>query len=197
MPPERAAAAGGRGRRWRTPAVWLTLAALAAGAFALDRAGVFAPPPRTDAHGHALGAGPRFLVRTPIDRLAAAEIVVDGAAWRFDRGADGAWRRGADHGGAELSARIGAALEAFGRARIVREVTASREVKAYGVLAPRISVVLYADDSGVPRERYFFGDPAPDGLNRYVLIFGEFLVVTVPEYHVENLAALVASLGEG
>lgn len=194
MPAERTAA--GRRRRWRTPAVWLALAALGAGVFAMDRAGVFAPPPRTDAHGHALGAGPRFLVRTPADRLTAAEIVVDGAAWRFDRDANGAWRHGED-GGAELSARIGAALEAFGRARIVREVTASREVKAYGVLAPRISVVLYADDSDAPRERYFFGDSAPDGLNRYVLIFGEFLVVTVPEYHVENLAALVAGLGEG
>ncbi len=196
MPADRAAAAGPRRRRWRTPAIWLALAALAAGVFALDRAGVFAPPPPTDAHGHVLGAGPRFLVRTPIDRLAGAEIAIDGVARRFDRGANGAWRHG-ETGGAELSARIAAALEAFGRARIVREVTASRDVKAYGVLAPRMSVVLYADDSGVPRERYFFGDPAPDGLNRYVLIFGEFLVVTVPEYHVENLAALVASLGEG
>lgn len=175
----------------RAPAVWLLLAALAIGVIAMERAGVFAPPPPTDAHGHALDAGPRYLVGIPVDRWAAAEIVVDGAARRFDRGSDGLWRHGAA-GGAEESARIAGALEVFARARVTREVSASRDVAAYGVLAPRLSVALWTEDRDAPAARYAFGDLAPDELSRYVLLFGEFLTVTVPEYHAANLVDLAA-----
>ena len=182
-------------RRWRLPAVWLALAALAGGIIVLDRTGALAPPPRTDSHGHALDSGPRYLVRVPVADLTAAEIVVDGETWRFDRDEAGTWRHsagGADDPGA--AAHIALALEVFGRAQVTREITGSRDVKAYGVLTPGLSVLLYAG-GGVPAARYFFGDVAPDGFSRYVLVFGEFLVVTVPEYHAANLTTLAASFG--
>ena len=180
-------------RRFRAPAVWLALAALAVGAAALHRAGYLAPPPATDSHGHALGPGPRFLVSLPFERVAAAEIAFGETTRRFERDESGAWREGESRD-ADVSARIETALSAFGRARIVREITASPDVKAYGVLTPRLSVALWTRDAQAPAARYFFGDLAPDELNRYVLVSGEFLVVTVPEYHAANLIGLVGGL---
>ena len=187
-----ARAGRGRGRRWRAPLAWLALAALAAGIVAMDRAGVFAPAARTDSHGHALDRGPRYLVRLPAEQLTAAEIVVGGTAWRFDRDETGAWRHG-DGDNAGASARIENAIAVLTRAQITREITGERDVKAYGVLAPEISVLLHTGGGTAPAARFYFGDLAPDELSRYVLIFGEFLVVTVPEYHTANLVALTQS----
>ena len=39
------------------------------------------------------------------------------------------------------------------------------------------------------------GDLAPDGLSRYVLVAGQGMVVTIPNYHVANLTALLAGKG--
>ncbi len=188
-----AAAKPPRGRRFRAPMVWLAAAVLAAGLVAADRMDLFTPP-RTDAHGHALNKGPRWLVSLPGEQWTAAEITVDGEKRRVTRDGNGVWRH---DGSAAASAAIAQALEVFGRAQVMREITASRDVGAYGVLRPRVSVAVYTSGSSMPAGRYFFGDLAPDELNRYVLISGEFLVVLVPEYHVENLVSLTQVLASG
>ena len=184
-------AKAGSWRRFRALGVWAAAAALAAGIAVSEGAGLFAPPPRTDSHGHTIGQGPRYLVRVPMEQLTAVEIAVGEGVWRFDRGADGVWRHGGDDG-TDASARIEQAMGMFGRAQITREIGGSRDVKRYGVLTPEVSVSLFADDPESPAARYFFGDVAPDELSRYVLLFGEFLVVTVPEYHTANLTGLTA-----
>ena len=152
-----------RRRRLRTPAVWLVLAALAAGAAVFDHFG-----PREahdDGHGH--GAGPRFLVSAPIGSLAAAEIVFDGVLWRFERDGSGAWRHG-EARDADASARIAAAFDVLGRAQTVRELPEAGDPDLYGVSDPFLSLALWTRDAEAPA-RYLFGDMAPDGLNRYVL----------------------------
>lgn len=204
-------------RRRRTPAVWLALAALVAGAAALERVG-----PRDahdDGHGHGHGAGPRPLVSAPIAGLAAAEIVFDGARWRFERDGSGVWSRG-EAGDAEASARIAAAFGVLGRAQTVRQLSEARDPEIYGVSEPFLSLALWTREADAPA-RYLFGDMAPDGLNRYVLApraedepehgadghsghdhsdrhsdremgLGPEMV-TVPEYHTANLVGLVRS----
>ena len=212
-----------RRRRFRTPAVWLVLAALAAGAAVFDHVG-----PREghdDGHGH--GAGPRLLVSAPIGSLAAAEIVFDGALWRFERDGSGAWRHGETRD-ADASARIAAAFDVLGRAQTVRELPEAGDPDLYGVSDPFLSLALWTRDADAPA-RYLFGDMAPDGLSRYVLAAprGEHdseheaehdpehesehhpeheaehhpehdsehapEIMTVPEYHTANLVGLVRS----
>ena len=152
-----------RRRRFRTPAVWLVLAALAAGAAVFDHFGH--REAHDDGHGH--GAGPRLLVSAPIGSLAAAEIVFDGALWRFERDGSGAWRHGETRD-ADASARIAAAFDVLGRAQTVRELPEAGDPDLYGVSDPFLSLALWTRDADSPA-RYLFGDMAPDGLNRYVL----------------------------
>ena len=178
-------------RRFRALAVWLTLAALVAGAALFEHVGIHPPDDGHDDHGH--GSGPRALLETPVESLAAAEIVMGDALWRFERDPAGAWTHGA---AGDPEGRIAAALSVLGRARIVRELPAARDVERYGVAAPQLSLALRPHGADTPA-RYVFGDLAPDGLNRYVLVAGESLVVTVPEYHTDNLIGLVRSFEPG
>ena len=213
------AGAATRRRRLRTPAVWLVLAALAAGAAVFDHVG-----PREahdNGHGHGHGAGPRLLVSAPIGSLAAAEIVFDGALWRFERDGSGAWSYG-EARDADASARIAAAFDVLGRAQTVRELPEAGDPDLYGVSDPFLSLALWTRDAEAPA-RYLFGDMAPDGLNRYVLAAPPVEhdsehdpdheaehdpehesehesehgpeMATVPEYHTDNLVGLVRSFG--
>ena len=154
-----------RRRRFRTPAVWLVLAALAAGAAVFDHVGH--REAHDDGHGHGHGAGPRLLVSAPIGSLAAAEIVFDGALWRFERDGSGAWS-GGDARDADAAARIAAAFDVLGRAQTVRELPEAGDPDLYGVSDPFLSLALWTRDADAPA-RYLFGDMAPDGLSRYVL----------------------------
>lgn len=214
-----------RRRRLRTPAVWLVLAALAAGAAVFDHFGHREAHDDGHGHGHGHGAGPRFLVSAPIGSLAAAEIVFDGALWRFERDGSGAWRHG-EARDADASARIAAAFDVLGRAQTVRELPEAGDPDLYGVSDPFLSLALWTRDADSPA-RYLFGDMAPDGLNRYVLAAPRVErdsehdpeheaerhsdhesehdpdhgaehrpeMVTVPEYHTDNLVGLVRSFG--
>ena len=161
------AGAATRRRRLRTPAVWLVLAALAAGAAVFDRVGHREAHDDGHGHGHGHGAGPRPLVSEPIGSLAAAEIVFDGALWRFERDGSGAWS-GGDARDADASARIAAAFDVLGRAQTVRELPEAGDPDLYGVSDPFLSLALWTRDADAPA-RYLFGDMAPDGLSRYVL----------------------------
>ena len=144
----------------------------------------------------------KLLLPLPVDELGAIELGHAGTLHRFERGADGAWFYHLAHAASEAAhahsadpgaaQRIAAAFAALGRARIERRLPYDRNSREYGLAAPQVVLILYRKDSAQPLAQYAIGDVAPDTFSRYVHRVGSAEVVTIPNYQVENLLALVA-----
>lgn len=189
------------GGRPRLALVWGLLGLLLALIVATERADL-------------LGAGrerarpePRRLVPLAAERLGAVEVAEAGRRHRFERDPGGAWIYHGAHSGGEgahahavdpaAAARIEQSLGAFARARIERELGRVPDPGAYGVASPRVVILLYAPGASQPVVQYAVGDLAPDGLSRYVDVVGGPGIVTIPDYQVEQLLRLVATLAAG
>jgi hypothetical protein len=189
------------GIRPRQLVVWLLLLTLVAAIVVVERTGLLERP-RRDSHGHVAGEV-RMLLPVPVYDLGAVEVTVGGTVHRFERDDLGAWFYHAHTGEAgpqaththqtdpAAAARIEAALAAFGRTRIERELSLSEHVGDYGVTAPDMAITVYRQDETQPLARYAVGHIAPDTVSRYVMAVGSFAVVTIPNYQIENLQALI------
>ena len=184
----------------RVVVVWTILVALIGGVALLEvtervrRAG-----------DRAVGTDARALLVEPVERLGAVEVLAAGRLHRFERHASGAWLYHGRHSGAESaghehavdlaqSQRIGAVLEALGRARIERELPRTAGGPDYGVTAPQVVILLYRPREPQPLAQYAVGDVAPDTASRYVERVGSGRVVTIPTYQIDNVLALVAAM---
>lgn len=147
----------------------------------------------------------RMLLPVPMSQVHAIEIGHAGTMHRFERDASGAWFYHGVHTGREqghshetdpqAAARIGQALSGFGRAQRERELPAGAQGNPYGVVTPQTLVLVYRAANAPPLVQYAVGDLAPDGVSRYVLPLGSPTVLTIPEYHLQNLLLLVQSFG--
>ena len=63
----------------------------------------------------------------------------------------------------------------------------------YGVATPQMIVLIYALGDSTPLAQYAIGDVAPDTYSRYVLRLGSATVVTIADYQIDNLLALIRS----
>jgi hypothetical protein len=152
----------------------------------------------SDTGGHADG---RRLLPVPTDQVSALEIADAGRLHRFERDATGAWFYHGVHATTEaahthasdptLAASIERAVEAFGRTRIERDFALGRNGAAYGVASPEVVVLVYGARQSQPLAQYAVGHVAPDAVSRYVLVVGQPVVATIPNYQIDNLLALV------
>jgi hypothetical protein len=55
--------------------------------------------------------------------------------------------------------------------------------------------MVYRPKETQPLSRYAVGIVAPDKLSRYVLPVGGTQVVTIPEFHIDNLLSLIQAVG--
>lgn len=143
-----------------------------------------------------------LLLPMPVSELAAIEMAAAGALHRFERDAGGAWFYHGSHAASDAAhshqpdpaaaQRIGAAFEALGRARIERRLPYDGNSRQYGVAAPQMVLLLYRKGDARPLAQYAVGDVAPDTFSRYVQRVGIPEIVTIPNYQVENLVALIA-----
>jgi hypothetical protein len=213
-----AAAVSARKPGRRLVLVWVVLAALLGAILYAERADLVTLWNRqVDVHGH---SGPRDLVVVPLDELGAVEIVYQGTVHRFERDAGKLWFYHGAHAAQQAAhehqtdpaaaERIEKALAAFMRTRIERhfmldfaslgsspaqrELSGEHEVRDYGVRAPSMIVLLYLPAQIEPAARYAVGDVAPDSHSRYVQRLGSPEVVTIPNYQIENLQQLIASM---
>jgi len=148
----------------------------------------------------------RMLLPVPVDRVGAIEIADAGRLHRFERAANGAWFYHGVHTGGEsththaadpgLAERIGRTMAAFGRTRLEREFPLGPDAADYGVNTPEVVVVVYRPGQSQPLVQYAIGHVAPDTVSRYVLVVGRPVVATIPGYQVDNLLALVHSVGD-
>jgi hypothetical protein len=190
-------------RRSRLLAVWLLLVVLVGAIVVIEQTDLLGPPPGRDHHG---GSAARLLLPVPVDQLGAIEVIHARTLHRFERDAAGTWFyhvHGVDTGAAErhshtadpsLAPRIESAFAAFGRTRIERQFALQARAKDYGVTTPELLILVYRPDDTQPLAQYAIGDIAPDTLSRYVLMVGSAAVVTIPNYQIDNLRALIETV---
>jgi hypothetical protein len=184
--------------RRRVVIVWAVLVALIAVVAVLeftDNRARSAPSTAEDA---------RRLLPVPVEAVSAIEIMDAGTMHRFQRSEAGAWFYHGVHSASDgehshavdpvLAERIDAAVRAFARTRIERELPRQRDGHAYGVATPRMVILVYRPQETQPVVQYAIGDVAPDTVSRYVDIVGQRGVVTIPDYQIANLSALIQSL---
>jgi hypothetical protein len=183
-------------RRRGVVAVWAVLGVLLVGVAALELA-----DRRRPASDERIDT--RQLVPVPIVELGAVEIADGGRLHRFERDGAGTWFYHGVHAATQvahthgadpaLAERIEQVLAAFGRTRIERRFTLDREAGSYGLTPPALVVLLYRPRASQPLAQYAVGAVAPDTASRYVLLVGSHDVVTIPNFQVENLQALVTA----
>ena len=193
--------AGGavRGRR-KLAAVWLVLAALVAAIILIERS-----DRATQANGPASARDERMLIPIVIGEVGAIEVAHNGTLHRFERDTSGAWFYHGVHTGNEqqhahtsdpaTAERIGTALAGFGRARMERQFPLNVQNDEFGVTRPEIFIMVYRPRETQPLSRYAVGVVAPDKFSRYVLPVGSTHVVTIPEFHIDNLLSLIQAVG--
>lgn len=193
-------------KRFRALIIWLLLLVVVGGIVGLEQSGLLDPQVPVDEHGHVANA-PKMLLPTTVEQISVVEVSdANDAVHRFERNDDGAWFYHT-HESAEAAERphqhtvdpaqsglIGQALEVLGRTRIARNVGTGAQGEDYGVTAPIMVIAVYGEDQNRPLARYMVGDLEPDEFRRYVLIFGAFSIVTIPDYQVENLSQLIAAV---
>lgn len=183
--------------------VWLLLLVLVGAIVAIERTDFLGSQPDGDGHGE---REVRMLLPVPVEELGAVEITHAGAVYRFERDETGAWYHHA-HGDAGAEAqhvhqtdsaaaeRIEAAFAAFGRTRIERQLEPSEHTGDYGVTEPDMVIAIYRQFEPQPLAGYAVGHVAPDTVSRYVMTVDSSAVVTIPNYQIENLLALIEAAG--
>ena len=189
----------GRGRG-KLAAVWLVLAALVAAIVLIERS-----DRATEANAPASARDERMLIPLAIEEVGAIEVAHNGSLHRFERDTSGAWFYHGVHTGneqqhahtsdPETAARIATALAGFGRARMERQFPLNVQNDEFGVTRPEIFVMVYRPRETQPLSRYAVGVVAPDKFSRYVLPVGSTHVITIPEFHIENLLSLIEAVG--
>lgn len=181
----------------RLVVVWLLLAILAAGIVVLEMR-----EPDTD--GPVAATGERWLLPVEITEVSAIEVMKKGTLHRFERDANGIWYyhgihadTTGEHGHVTdpvAAEKIDTALVGFSRAQKERDFPLNVENDEFGVTRPEIFILAYGLKDPQPFVRYAVGTVAPDNVSRYILEVGSAEVVTIADFHIDNLLNLIAAI---
>ncbi len=179
--------------------IWAVFAALAAVIF-LNVREEAAGPQTTARHD------PKWLLPIAYGELGAVEIMHKNGMHRFERDAGGKWfyhgAHGADTGEHQhradpaLATTIGKAMAMFSRTQKEQSVPLLDAGEEYGVVKPEMLILAYRQSVTEPVLRLAVGSVTPDGYARYVLPLGAREAVTVPNYQVTNLLAMIDAAGK-
>ena len=142
-----------------------------------------------------------WLLPAPMEKLGAIEIMVKGSMHRFERDAEGRWfyhgahdASKAEHGHStdpQMAALIDKAMIAFGRVQREQKIAIKAGEDEYGVTRPDVFILVYLPKADSPLASYAVGTIATDRVSRYILPVGAADIVTVPDFHIKNLLALI------
>jgi hypothetical protein len=143
----------------------------------------------------------RALLPIPVSQVGAIEILHAGVLHRFERDPTGAWFYHGVHQAAQaahphqadpaMAKRIESAFAGFDRTQTERQLPLAQGGKEYGLTAPQMLILVYRPREQQPLAQYAVGDVAPDTYSRYVMIVGRPNVVTIANYQIDNLLALL------
>jgi hypothetical protein len=184
-----------RGLRPRLIAVW-GLLLLLIGAIAVVELGDFG-----SSVGLSEARDSRALLPIPMDQVGAIEILHAGVLHRFERDPAGAWFYHGVHRAAQaahphqadaaMAKHIASAFAGLNRAQIERQLPLEQGGKEYGLTTPQMLILVYRPKEQQPLAQYAVGDVAPDTYSRYVMVVGRANVVTIANYQIDNLLALI------
>jgi hypothetical protein len=174
--------------------IWTVLSALAVVIYIGERQ-------RSEELGIANQRIVHWMLPAPIQDLGAVEIMVKGSMHRFERDAEGLWfyhgmhdASKAEHGhrtDPQLAAVIDKAMISFGRIQREQKIAVKAGEDEYGVTRPEIFIMVYRHKAEEPLARYAVGTVATDRVSRYILPVGAADIVTIPDFHIQNLLALI------
>ena len=178
-----------------TPA-WLVVFAIAVAAIVWQVIRPSAPPEHDE---HAAAVSP--LVDLDAESWSAVELLGPNGMQRVERDGAGRWLLHGEVAGeaarhqhradATSADRIASVFGAFARARIERVLpVAAAGLSAYGLDRPDWIVLIHGTEKRPPLTLEV-GQVAPDGLSRYVRLPRDGRVVTVTNFQIEGVLALL------
>ena len=187
-------------RRNKLAIIWIAVIALAAVIFVKERELSLAVE---EPDGHE----PKWLVTVPFDEIGAIEILRKGQLHRFERDDKKVWfyhgqqddpnAKDHAHRADPLAATtIAEAVAIFSRTRKEQNIPLQPGKDEYGVSRPDILIMIYRPKNSEPAARYSVGTVSPNGYSRYVLPVGANEAVTIPEYQITNLMAMIDAVSK-
>jgi len=149
----------------------------------------------------------KFLLPLPLEQIGAIEILRKGQLHRFERDETGAWLYHGQQDEANAAAHTHRAdplvastktqaITMFSRTQKEQPIPLKPGQDEYGVSRPDILVMVYALKATDPITRLAVGTVSPDGYSRYVLPVGANEAVTIAEYQLTNLVAMINAVAK-
>lgn len=189
------------GRKQKLAIIGVVLAALAVVIFIKEReyiASIESPAGALDE---------KWLFPIPLQEVGAIEVMRKGQLHRFEKDDAGTWFYHGQQDGpnaAEHAHRadplaattILQSVAMFSRTRKEQNIPLEPGKDEFGVTRPDILIMIYRAKKSDPVARFSVGTVSPDGYSRYVLPVGASEAVTIPEYQVTNLMAMIDAVSK-
>jgi hypothetical protein len=187
-------------RRSKLVIIWITVLALAALIFVKERQ-------LAKSEEEPEGNRPKWLIPIALEEIGAIEVMRKGQLHRFERDDKGIWfyhgqqdvANAAEHAhrADPLAANtIAQAVAMFSRTRKEQPIPLQPGKDEYGVSRPDILIMVYNPKKSEPVARFSVGIVSPNGYSRYVLAVGANEAVTIPEYQITNLMAMIDAVSK-
>jgi hypothetical protein len=187
-------------RRSKLVIIWITVLALAALIFVKERQ-------LAKSEEEPEGNRPKWLIPIALEEIGAIEVLRKGQLHRFERDDKGIWfyhgqqdvANAAEHAhrADPLAANtISQAVAMFSRTRKEQPIPLQPGKDEYGVSRPDILIMVYNPKKSEPVARFSVGIVSPNGYSRYVLPVGATEAVTIPEYQITNLMAMIDAVSK-
>ena len=187
-------------RRSKLVIIWITVFALAALIFVKERQ-------LAKSEEEPEGNRPKWLIPIALEEIGAIEVLRKGQLHRFERDDKGIWfyhgqqdvANAAEHAhrADPLAANtIAQAVAMFSRTRKEQPIPLQPGKDEYGVSRPDILIMVYNPKKSEPVARFSVGMVSPNGYSRYVLPVGATEAVTIPEYQITNLMAMIDAVSK-
>jgi hypothetical protein len=187
-------------RRSKLVIIWITVLALAALIFVKERQ-------LAKSEEEPEGNRPKWLIPIALEEIGAIEVLRKGQLHRFERDDKGIWfyhgqqdvANAAEHAhrADPLAANtISQAVAMFSRTRKEQPIPLQPGKDEYGVSRPDILIMVYNPKKSEPIARFSVGIVSPNGYSRYVLPVGATEAVTIPEYQITNLMAMIDAVSK-
>lgn len=187
-------------RRGKVALIWIAVLALAAVIFVKERELALSVE---QPEGH----DPKWLVPVALEEIGALEILRKGQLHRFERDDKGIWfyhgqqddpniKDHAHRADPLAATTIAQAVAMFVRTRKEQPIPLQPGKDEYGVSRPDILIMVYQPKKSEPVARFSVGMVSPNGYSRYVLAVGANEAVTIPEYQITNLMAMIDAVSK-
>lgn len=187
-------------RRSKLAIIWIAVLALAAVIFVKERE-------LAQSVEQPEGHDPKWLIPIALEEIGAIEVLRKGQLHRFERDDKGIWFYHGQQDGPNATEHahradplaattIAQAVAMFSRTRKEQPIPLQPGNDEYGVSRPDILIMIYRPKKSEPVSRISVGIVSPNGYSRYVLPIGANEAVTIPEYQITSLMAMIDAVSK-